>query len=535
VFDFAAHGLLPSPVQKDLPGAGPQTVGSLLDRHVADSPGRLALVGRSARLSYGELDTRVARAAAALHALGVGRCDRVAACLPNDVDIVIALLACARLGAIWVGINRPLAPPEKAFLLNDSGAVLYLTDGEGEGEISVLRGELPHLDRVVSTEGEHGWGQLLESADPGAYPAAVVDPFQPAAIAYTSGTTGRPKGAVHSHHNVLLPGAIAAAENRFGADCPQGVMLPLTILNLMVLGPLTAFQDGSACVCMDSLKPLDVARWVRDEKVGHFASVPTVIQDLLTCPDVAPADLATLGRPDIGGAGISESFQALYRERFGQPLTVAYGMTEAPTIVCKTSPEQAPEEDLCGRAVDQVEILVVDASDDPLPPGEIGEICVRPAQDGPYAGVYTTMLGYWNRPDATAEALAGGMYHSGDLGFLDERGQLYIRGRSKELIIRGGANVYPAEVERALLAHPSVGDAAVLGVPDERLGQRVVAAVEPAAGVEVPDAEVLAGELQAHCKAHIARYKVPARIILVDSLPRNAMNKVVKPRLEALF
>jgi len=540
VFDYAAHGLIESARRLDLPGGGPQTIGAVLDRQLAADPGRTALVGNSARYTYAELDTQSARAAAALHTLGIGQYDRVAACLPNDVDIVIALLACARLGAIWVGINRPLAPPEKIALLKDSGARLYLTDAAGVGELQGL--DAPPMLHVgpgggaaAGDDGARDWHTLLEAADPSACPAPAVDSFEPAAIAYTSGTTGLPKGVVHSHHNVLLPGAIAACEGRFGADCPQGVMLPMTILNLMVLGPMTAFQDGSTCVCMDSLKPADIARWVRAEKIGHFASVPTVVQDLLTSPDVDPADLETLGQPDIGGAGIAQSFQTLYRERFGRPMTVAYGMTEAPTIVARTAPDREPEEELCGRAVPQVEIVIVDESGAPLPAGEIGEVCVRPAQAGPYAHVYTPMLGYWNRPEATAEALAGGMFHSGDLGVLDEGGELYIRGRMKELILRGGANVYPAEVERVLCQHPAVADAAVLGVDDERLGQRVVAAVELAAAAQARDEAALEEELREYCRGQIARYKVPAQIRYVDVLPRNAMNKVVKPALRSLF
>jgi acyl-CoA synthetase (AMP-forming)/AMP-acid ligase II len=307
-------------------------------------------------------------------------------------------------------------------------------------------------------------------------------------------------------------------------------MLPLTILNLMVLAPMTAFQDGSCCVCMDSLRPLDIARWVREEKVGHFASVPTVIQDLLTSPDVTPADLESLGHPDIGGAGIPEAFQRLYRERFGRRMTVAYGMTEAPTIVAKTHPDDEPLDELCGRAVEQVEILVVDDDDEAVAAGEIGEICVRPASGGRYAGVYTAMLGYWNRPEATAEALANGMYHTGDVGLLDEEGRLFIRGRRNDLIIRGGANVYPAEVERVLMGHPAVTGAAVLGIADERLGQRVVAVLEGAVSEVVSEPE-----LQDYCRQHLARYKVPDAIRFVDALPRNAMNKVVKPQLLHLF
>lgn len=535
MFDYLSHGLIEPASKLPLPGEGPQTIGAVLNLQLQAGADRLALVGNSGRYSYAELDQQVTRAARVLRDHGIGKYDRVAACLPNDVDIVIALLACARLGAIWVGINRPLAGPEKAFILGDSGARLYLTDGAGRDELESL--QLPQLEHLLCVEDSPlpgSWRGLL-AADDSPLPFEEVNSFDPAAIAYTSGTTGRPKGAVHSHHNVLLPGAIQVEQGNFGPDCPQGVMLPLTILNLMVLAPMTAFQDGSCCVCMDSLKPVDIARWVREERVGHFASVPTVIQDLLTSPEVQPEDLATLGHPDIGGAGIPETFQQLYRERFGRRMTVAYGMTEAPTIVAKTDPNDEPVEELCGRAVEQLEILVVDENDQPVALGDIGEICVRPASDGRYANIYTTMLGYWCRPEATAQALAGGMYHTGDVGYLDSGKRLFIRGRSNDLVIRGGANVYPAEVERVLAGHPAVAEAAVLGIPDERLGQRVGAALELVQGANYTSAEALSREIQDYCGEQLARYKVPEEVRIVDALPRNAMNKVIKPQLLDLF
>jgi acyl-CoA synthetase (AMP-forming)/AMP-acid ligase II len=185
---------------------------------------------------------------------------------------------------------------------------------------------------------------------------------------------------------------------------------------------------------------------------------------------------------------------------------------------------------LCGRALPQVEITIRDEAGRVLPPGEEGEICVGAASAGPWAGVYTPMLGYWRKPEATAKALRDGIYYSGDLGVQEPDGTLYIRGRRNELILRGGANVYPAEVERVLAAHPAVEDCVVLGIPDVRLGERVVAAV-----VLAPDARVGAEQLQNHCREQLARYKIPDRIAFVVGLPRNAMSKVIKRRLAPLF
>jgi acyl-CoA synthetase (AMP-forming)/AMP-acid ligase II len=490
-------------------------------------------VGRCGRLSYAELDAAANRAARALAELGVGPGDRVAACLPNDVDVVVAFLACMRMGALWVGVNRVLAPPEKAFLLRDSGAALLLATPEAEAELADRRDALPSLAHVVVVApgaSADRWRARLDAASGAGRPQVEIDPFAPAAIAYTSGTTGEPKGAVHSQHNLLLPGAVSRETGRYPPGLRIGVVLPLTILNLVVLGPLTAFQLGTRCVAIDRVDAQGLAGWIHRERVGNFAGVPTIIHDLLTHPDVDPAELASLVAPEVGGAECPEEFRALYRERFGADVRVGYGMTEAPTAVTWSTGESSPQPGLCGRPQPQVEISIVGEDGARLAPGEIGEICVGPAREGPWAGVYTPMLGYWERPEASAEALREGLYHTGDLGLVDAEGTLFIRGRRSELILRGGANVYPAEVERLIQQIPGVAGCAVLGIPDRRLGQRVVAAVE-----REPGASLGGDEIRAYLAPHLARYKVPERVEIVAELPRNAMSKVLKRELSKLF
>jgi acyl-CoA synthetase (AMP-forming)/AMP-acid ligase II len=360
-------------------------------------------------------------------------------------------------------------------------------------------------------------------------PDVQADPHAPAAIAYTSGTTGYPKGAVHSQHNLLLPGAVAAATGRYNGRS-QGVVLALTILNMQVLGPLTAFQDGASCVAIDQVKPQQLAAWIRQERIQNVCAVPTILHDLLTHPEVDPGDLASLVLPEVGGALVPEEFRRLYRERFGKGVSIGYGMTEAPTAVTWSDPEAGAMPGLCGRPLPQIEIQIRDESGAEVPQGEVGEICVAPASSGHFAGVYTPMIGYWGRPEATAESLRDGIYHSGDLGLIADDGNLYILGRRNELILRGGSNVYPAEVERVLLDDPRVAGSAVLGIDDERLGQRVVAAVELK-----PGQQASAEELIEHVRARLARYKVPEQVAIVERLPRNAMSKVVKHELRPLF
>ncbi len=529
---LAATGLRVSDRRPEIPGGGPQSVAELLAPWLEECPERTALVGRHGRLSYAELDRVADRAARALDDLGVGTGDRVAACLPNDVDIVVAFLAAQRLGAIWVGVNRNLAAPEKAYILNDCGASLYLATPDMADEIEGVRDALEAPVRVVAVDPEAAdspWHRRLDAAETPP-PRPAIDPFAPAAIAYTSGTTGFPKGAVHSQHNLLLVGAVARLTGNRPQPASHGVVLPLTILNLFVLGPLCIFYDGRTCVCMDRMDALGVAEWVRSEGIGSFDGVPTIIHDLLTHPDIAPGDLVTLTEPIMGGADSPPEVVRLFRERFGGEVIIGYGMTEAPTAVTWSDGDVPPGPGLCGRPVPQVEIEIVDADDRVLPTGQVGEITVRPARTGKFAGVYTPMLGYWNRREATAEALRGDRYHTGDLGLIADDGNLYIRGRRNELILRGGANVYPAEVERVLQGHAAVAAAAVLGLDDARLGQRVVAAVELAPGQGTSERELI--DL---VRSELARYKVPERIRFVAAMPRNAMNKIVKPRLLPLF
>jgi long-chain acyl-CoA synthetase len=529
---IASAGLVPPDARPAIPGDAPQTVSDVLEGPLARCPARLALVGRHARYTYAELDAEVGVAARALADLGIGAGDRVAASITNHPDIVIAFLATMRLGALWVGIARALAPAEKAYMIRDSAASVFLGDAAMAAQIEGVRSELPALAHLLVAEpGDAGssWARALEaSRSQPTTPRIDIDPFAPAAIAYTSGTTGFPKGAVHSQHNLLMPGAVAAATGAYPNGQVHGVLLPLTVLNLMVLVPLLAFQIDGTCVCMDRIDALGIAEWVRSEKIGHFAAVPAIYHDLLTHAGVRTEDLASLARPEVGGAECPPSFLTLYRERFGSDVSIGYGMTEAPTAVTRSLGDRPPEPGMIGRALPHIAIRLLDEEGRDVADGEVGEICVAPAGSGPFADVYTPMLGYWNKPEETQTALRGGVYHTGDLGVRDAAtGDLFIRGRRGDLILRGGANVYPAEIERVLHADARVAACAVLGVPDERLGERVVAAVQLADGA----APISEAELKELCGASLARYKVPEAFHFVDRVPRNSMGKIVKREL----
>jgi O-succinylbenzoic acid--CoA ligase len=489
--------------------AQPASVAEVLDHAVADDPDREALVTRSMRLSYAELDALADRAAHALLAMGIRPGDRVAASLPNEADVVLAFHGAMRIGAIWVGVNRALAPPEKAYILEDSGAAVLLCDEP--------------VDRVRNVLLEE-WRAAVSDA-PGDRPGITIDPFAPAGIAYTSGTTGYPKGAVHSQHNLVLPGAVVVATRGYSADLRKGDCLPLTILNLMVLTTLLVSQAGGCCVVMDRIDPEGVAEWIRDERVTTWNGPPALLHGLATSEKVEPSDLASLDEVWTGGADCPEAIRTMFEQRFGQPVLATYGLTEAPTIV-SIDPRGGPHASgASGRPLPHLAVRIADASGAALPDGETGEICISAADDR-----YRPMLGYWEKPEATAAALRDGELRTGDLGFISAEGNLTLRDRKSLVIIRGGANVYPAEIERVLHAAEGVAACAVVGVPDERLGERVVAAVEALPGVAL-DVDAL----RDHCLANLAKYKVPERFVLVDAFPRNSMGKIVRRDLSTLF
>ncbi len=502
------------------------TVARVLDAALTYAPGKLALVDATHRYTFAGLDEAVSRATNALYALGVREGDRVAASLPNHAGIVIAFLATQRLGAIWVGIAGVLAGPEKRAILEDAGASVVLTSPALALEVErILPSGARELVVFDPRDTEARFTRLMGEASTDSS-RAHIEPHAPAAIAYTSGTTGLPKGAVHSQYNLMLMGAMARELSLYPSDMAHGVMLPLTTLNLMVLVPLVTLQLGAPCVVLESTKGPQLARRVREERIGHFTAVPTIYYDLLTHPDVDVRDLASLRAPEIGGANVPPSIRALVRERLGIESCVGYGMTEAPATVTRTRPQAEHAPGSCGHALPHVRIEIRSESDAQLAPGEVGEICVAAAFEGPFAGLYTPMLGYWNKPEATAAVLRQGRYYTGDLGMLDAAGELVVLGRKQELIVRGGAKIYPAEVERVLHDDPAVAAAAVVGTPDARLGERVVAFIEPAPGLTV-DLDAL----RARCEARLARYKIPDSLRLVERMPRNAMGKIVKREL----
>jgi long-chain acyl-CoA synthetase len=509
----------------------PTSIARVLDQALADDPHREAVITRSRRLSYAQLDAEANQAAHALRVLGVKPGDRVAASLPNDDAVVVAFHGAMRLGAVWLGINRVLAPPEKEFQLRDAGASVLLCEddrapaGTGRpgdrGPAGTGRpGALPDLGtRVV---GAAEWSQLVGAADTEPLDV-VIDGDAPAGIAYTSGTTGRPKGAVHSQRGLLMPGAVLVETRGYDHTLRKGDCFPFTILNMAVLTTLLVSQATGTSIVMDRIDAEGVAEWIRDEQVTTWNGPPALLHSLASMDTIDPADLASLEEVWTGGADCPEAIRAAFEEKFGLPVLATYGLTEAPTVVSIDPPRGPHVPGASGLVLPHLAVTIRDDGGAVVPSGDTGEVCVGAAEGDDR---YPLMLGYWNRPAETGAVLAHGVLHTGDVGFLDDAGYLHLRDRKSLVIIRGGANVYPAEVERVLQGIDGVAASAVIGIADERLGERVVALVEPVAGRRL-DAE----EIRGQCAAQLAKYKVPERVVLVDSLPRNAMGKVSRTEL----
>jgi acyl-CoA synthetase (AMP-forming)/AMP-acid ligase II len=487
----------------------PAGVFDVLDAALARDPDAPALVTRSASLTYVQFDNLAARAAGALFALGIRPGDRVAAALPNDVDIILAFHGAMRLGAIWVGINRALAPPEKVYLLENSGAGTLLGDESVVEELAGRAAPGVHL----AAPGD--WQAALAASD-GRPQLPQPDPDAPAAIAYTSGTTGFPKGAVHCQAALVQPGAATVARRGWGPTLRKGDSLALTILNMHTLTTLLTAQAGGTAIIIDQGDVATIVAWIRRERITVWNGPPAQLHTMVRDSTITPADLASLNEVWVGGGDCPDRLREAFESRFGVRVSRSYGLTEAPALVSIEDLTGARSPGTSGRPLDHINVQSVE-----------GELVLSPTSHGPWANRYRPLLGYWNQPEATAAVLNDRVLRTGDLGKVEPDGQLRLVGRKSQVIIRGGANVYPAEVERVLVEAPGVGACAVIGVPDERLGERVAAAVEPRPGENVDKAAVMA-----FCRQALAGYKVPERLVVVERLPRNQMGKV--PRTELL-
>ncbi|MFC1437726.1 class I adenylate-forming enzyme family protein [Streptacidiphilus sp. N1-10] len=487
----------------------PGSIAQVLDAQLASRPGAEAVEAASGVWSYAELDDRARRAAGALWSLGVRPGDRVAACLPNDLDIVAAFHGAQRIGAVWAGIGEALSAAEQQELRDVCDPAVVLAGA---------RYRLSSAERVEPDR----WTELTARDERA--PRVDLDLDGPAGIAFTSGTSGRPKAIVHSQRNLLLPGAVLVASRGWGPELRKGDSFPLTILNLMVLSTLLTAQAGGCAVVMDRRDAEGVAQWISSRRVTVWNGAPAQLYDLAGRPDF---DLGPLQEVWSGGSDTPDSLRQAFAAAHGLVPRVTYGLTEAPTVVSIDPPGDAWRPGTSGQVLPHYDVAAYDDEGRRLPAGELGELRLSGAATGSWAGSWRPMLGV--REDGAIRPPEPGPVSTGDIGTVDADGWLTVLDRKKLVIIRGGANVYPLEVERVIASHPDVAVVAVYAVPDERLGQRVAAVVQ-SAGPPL-DFEALS-EL---CRRQLAPYKVPETWSQVDVLPVNAMGKVQRARLPELL
>jgi long-chain acyl-CoA synthetase len=493
-----------------------QTIAEVLAPALRDRPDAPALTAPSGTLSYAELDRAADSAAAALWQLGVRPGDRVAACLPNDLDIVVAFHGSQRVGAIWAGVNEAYPAAEQQVIVDLIRPAVILAG-------SRWTGTGPAIATVA-------WRSLLASGP--VAPSVTADPDAPAGIGFTSGTTGTPQGIVHSQRNLLLPGAVLVATRGWGPGLRKGDCLPLTLLNMQVLTTLLTAQAGGCCVLAGRRDADGVAAWIAAQRVTVWNGVPAQLHDLARRPG---ADLSSLEEAWCGGAALPEELRRAFEEVHHVPVRATYGLSEAPTVVAIDPVSSSYLPGASGRVLPHLDVAAYAGDGSRLPAGEPGELRLAPATAGPWAGAWTPALGQW-RDGAVVPFVelpgTAASFPTGDIGTVGADRWLVVTDRKKLIIVRGGANVYPAEVERVIRRHPAVAEVAVFGVPDERLGQQVAALVQFRDSAD-PKAGLAA--VEELCRAELARYKVPATWSAVDAFPLNPMGKIIRAGLAALL
>lgn len=517
------------------------TIGAWLDTASEHHPEGLAIVvpWQNIRWTWRELHDQVEAVARGLLTLGLQRGDRVGICAPNCVEWVLVQLATARLGLVLVSINPAYRTHELAHALKLAGVRVLVTASRfktsdyvgmlaelmpataGPGPAPLFDMALPELRYVVEIDGSTapariGFDELAAAGHNHDLPPQPQDADAPINIQFTSGTTGSPKGATLSHRNLLHNATASAACMKLTNDDVLCIPVPLYHCFGMVLGVLVCLVTRATMVFpSQAFDPATTLKAVESEHCTALHGVPTMFLAMLDHPDFATFDLSSLRTGIAAGAlCLPPMMRRMIANMHLSDITIGYGMTETSPLSTQTRPgaDIRTRTETVGQMLPHFEGQVIDDAGQLVPLGTVGEYCSR----GP--GV---MLGYWNQPDATASAIRDGWMHSGDLATMDADGRIRIVGRIKDMIIRGGENIYPAEVEAFLTTHPEIVDAAVFGVPDDRFGEAVCAWIKVRGHVD--------GEaVREWCRSRIAHHKIPAQVVIVETFPMTVTGKVQK-------
>lgn len=511
-------------------GSG-MTISDVVARHARKVPDEVAFRFGGTDRTYRQMDERVARLGNALTRRGVERGDRIAVLGLNGLEVVEAYLASVRLGAICVPVNFRLIGDEVAYVLSDSGATAAVVDAPMATTMAKARGQVPTVRTCLVVGGEPGeagpgaesYEQALQAAS-SEFPEREVDERGPAFIMYTSGTTGRPKGAVLTHHNLLMHAFSTMAHLGTAADDRVWLAAAPLFHIAGLSGMLPTLILGGRTVILPSgrFDPVETVDLLERERVSSCFFVPAQWQAICGVPDIGQRDLSALRRISWGAAPAPTSLLRTMIDTFPQAEVVtSFGQTECSPVTTMLRGEDAIHKiGSVGTPILNVEARIVDDAMNDVPQGEVGEIVYRSPM---------VMTEYWGRPEATADVFYGGWFHSGDLVREDEDGYLYVVDRKKDMIISGGENIYCAEVEDILAGHPKVAEVALIGVPHEKRGESPLAVIVPRDSADPPAGE----EIEAWCTQRMAGYKRPRDIAIVSQLPRNPSGKVLKTQLRA--
>ncbi len=461
---------------------GPASIARILDDGLASHPERVALIDGDRQWTWSELDAAVTMVAG-----GIRPDEPMLWRLGNCAELVIGSLATFRAGGVWLGSATPLDDATTQRLEAHLGALTIVSSIE----------DMPRGDR----------------------PPPEIDPLAPAAVTFTSGTSGTPKAVVHSQHGLLLPGLVSVDTEPPTAGERLGTPLRLTILNLLVLGPVSALLRGSTFVVMDRTYAPGLAEDVQRHGVTRLFAVPTLVYDLARSHGVVPAQLASLDRVILGGSGADPRTIWEFFDRFDVRPTLSYGLSEAPTGVVRESLDDPIGS---GRGFPLPHVLVRTQS---------GEICLEPSTEGRWAHTWTPTLGYLGEPERTAELFEGGVLHTGDIGEIDGDGALRVTGRLSDLIIRGGKNIDPLAAERAWNAVAFVNETLAVAVPDERLGEAVgvMVVIDQLDSADELDLVEILMTMEESADVPIDHF------VVLEELPRNAMGKVLRTAPPGVF
>jgi fatty-acyl-CoA synthase len=487
--------------------SGPHTIGRWLADRARNTPDRVAIEFERARWTYADLARRSRGMAAALAERGVAQGDRVATLTANSPEHVALLFACADLGLALQPLNWRLTPSELGYQLDDAEPGLLVVERD---HAALAEQAGAGVTRVTFEQ--------LDAA--GAAADVDVRDDDPLLLAYTSGTTGKPKGAVLTHANCFWTNLSFDRLSGIADDDVVLQVLPQFHSGGWNVQPLLAWWKGATVVLEPSFDPARALRLIESKRVTTMMGVPATYLFMAEQPEFATCDLSSLRLAVVGGAPMPESLLETWRAR-GVGIVQGYGLTEAaPNVLCLPQEDAARKLGFSGKPYPHVDVALRDhASGELLEGAATGELVVR----GP-----NVFAGYWRNPEATAAAFADGWLLTGDLAERDVEGYYRIVGRLKDLVISGGENVYPAEIEDVLHAHPAIAEAAVVGVPDERWGEVCIAFVVERPGHALDEAGVLDW-----CAGHLARFKVPKSVRFVEALPRSAVDKVLKDELRA--